>query len=294
MTQSMITRRNRRKQRSGSGSRTVSKFIFHSMLIGVAIFVSIPIIWLVLSSLKVESDLVSDGLLIFSEEIQWSNYTKALTEIDFALYARNSFFLAGMSALITMLTSAMAGYAFGRIDAFGRDKLFAIVVVMILIPVGVYIIPQFILFSNLKITNSYWPWFLLAVGGSPFYIFLFRQYFRSFPKELEEAAELDGANIYRVYLQIILPNAKAIMATVFILQFLFIWGDFLMPVLYLSNENTVLAAVLTGAGYTNPQGYPIQTLKLAGSVIYMIPPLLIFFFAQKYIMQGVVTSGLKG
>ena len=291
MKQAMIAKPRKNKNRN---LPSTSKIILHLVLIAAAIFVSIPIIWLVLSSLKVESDLVSESLLLFSPEIQWGNYADALTKIPFTKYATNSFMLAGMSAIITMISSATAGYAFGRIDAFGRDKLFAIVVVMILIPVGVYIIPQFILFSSLKITNSYWPWFLIALGGSPFYIFLFRQYFRSFPKELEEAAELDGASIYRIYLQIILPNAKAIMATVFILQFLFIWSDFLMPVLYLSNENTVLAAVLTGAGYTNPQGYPIQTLKLAGSVIYMIPPLLIFFFAQKYIMQGVVTSGLKG
>lgn len=274
--------------------RTWGSILLHTFLILLVVFISIPIVWLLLSSLKAESDLVSDGLLLFSDEIQWNNYYLALTDIPFAKYAGNSFLLAGMSALLTMITSAMAGYAFARIEGFGRDKLFAIVIVLILIPVGVYIIPQFILFSNLRITNSYWPWFLLAMGGSPFYIFLFRQYFRGFPKELEEAAELDGASIYRIFLQIILPNTKALLATVFILQFLFIWSDFLMPLLYLSNENTVLAAVLTGAAYTNQQGYPIQTLKLAGSVLYMIPPLLIFFFAQKYIMQGVVTSGLKG
>ena len=285
---------NRAGRNMGMNYRVGQNLFLHSVLVVLAIIISIPVVWLVLSSLKAESDLVSEGLLLFSPEIQWDNYVRAFTDIPFMRYTRNSFVLAGMSALLTMLTSATTGYAFARIDGFGREKLFAIVIVMILIPVGVYIIPQFILFSNLKITNSYWPWFLLALGGSPFYIFLFRQYFRSFPKELEEAAELDGANIYRIFLQIILPNAKAIMATVFILQFLFIWSDFLMPLLYLSNENTVLAAVLTGSAYTNPQGYPVQTLRMAGSVLYMVPPLMIFFFAQKYIMQGVVTSGLKG
>lgn len=275
--------------------RVVGDVTLHTILVITAIIVLIPIFWLVISSLKKESDLISEtGLLLFSNPIQWENYIKAFTEIDYLKFARNSAFLAGMSATITMITSAMAGYAFARIKAFGREFLFSIVVVLILIPVGVYMIPQFILFSNLKIINTYWPWFLLAVGGSPFYIFLFRQYFRGFPKELEEAAEIDGANFFRIFVQIILPNAKALMATVFILQFLFIWSDFLMPVLYLSNENTTLAAILAGSAYLNPQGYPVQTLKLAGSAIYMLPPLLIFLFAQKYIMQGMVTSGLKG
>ena len=274
--------------------RNVRSASTHLVLVIAAFIVSIPIIWLILSSLKMESDLVSEGLLFFSNDIQWDNYVKALTEIDFWRYTRNSFVLSSIYGALTMLTSAMAGYAFARIPGFGRDRLFSIVIFLILIPVGVYIIPQFVLFSTLKITNSYWPWVLLGLAANPFHIFLFRQFFKSFPKELEEAAEIDGANIYRIFVQIILPNAKAILATSFILAFLFVWGDFLMPLLYLNDQNTTLAAILAGAGYVNPQGYPIVTLKLAGSVLYMLPPILIFFFAQKYIMQGVVTSGLKG
>ena len=140
--------------------RTWQDVVLHSVLILATIIVSIPIIWLALSSLKVESDLVSDSLQLFSSEIQWNNYRLALTEIPFWRYTRNSFVLAGISATLTMITSAMAGYAFARIAGYGREKLFAIVIVLILIPVGVYIIPQFIVFSNLKITNSYWPWVL--------------------------------------------------------------------------------------------------------------------------------------
>jgi ABC-type glycerol-3-phosphate transport system permease component len=167
------------------------------------------------------------------------------------------------------------------------------VVALILIPASIFIIPQFVLFSNLRITNSYWPWILWGLSASPFHIFLFRQFFLSFPLELEEAAEVDGARVYRVFLQIVLPNAYPALATSFILAFLSVWGDWLMPLLYLTDKNTTLAVKLINA-YVNPQGYAIVTPTLAASVLYILPPVVMFFFVQKYIMQGVVTSGLKG
>jgi multiple sugar transport system permease protein len=171
--------------------------------------------------------------------------------------------------------------------------LFAVVVGLIMVPTSIYIIPQFILFSQLRLTNSYWPWILWGLGASPFHIFLFRQFFLGFPKDLEDAAEVDGANILRIFLQIILPNAKAVLATSFILNFLFVWGDWFLPLIYLTDKNTTLAVKLISS-YVNPQGYPIVTPTLAASVLYTIPPIMMFFFVQRYIMQGVVTSGLKG
>ncbi len=276
----------------------------HTFLIILAFIVSIPVIWLLLSSVKAESDLVTESLQILPAVFQWDNYVKVFTEISFGRFFRNSIFLSLVFASLTVITSCMAGYAFARIPAFGRVQLFAIVVGLILIPAGVYIIPQFILFTLLRralidligVSDllDYVPWILLGLGASPFHIFLFRQFFMSFPKELEEAAEIDGASIYRIFLQIILPNAVTLIATSFILNFMFVWGDFIMPILYLSDRTTTLAAVLSGAGYTNPQGYPIVSLKLAGSVVYMLVPVVIFFFTQRYIMRGVVTSGLKG
>ncbi len=142
-------------------------------------------------------------------------------------------------------------------------------------------------------TNSYWPWILWGFSASPFHIFLFRQFFQAFPQELEEAAEVDGANILRIFVQIVLPNSYAVIATSFILNFLGVWGDWLMPLLYLTDKNTTLAVKLINS-YVNPQGYPLVTPTLAASVLYILPPIAMFFVVQKYIMQGMVTSGLKG
>ena len=205
----------------------------------------------------------------------------------------NSLLLATSFATLTVITSAMAGYGFARIPAVGRSRLFSVVVALILIPASIFIIPQFVLFSNLRVTNSYWPWILWGLSASPFFIFLFRQFFLSFPVELEEAAEVDGARVFRIFLQIVLPNSYPALATSFILAFLSVWGDWLMPLLYLTDRNTTLAVKLITA-YVNPQGFPIVTPTLAASVLYILPPVVMFFFVQKYIMQGVVTSGLKG
>jgi multiple sugar transport system permease protein len=270
-----------------------SKVITYTLLIAVTVVLTIPVVYLISTSLKSESEYISEQLQFLPKSPQWRNYYLALTMIDFGRYALNSFLLATSFATLTVITSSMAGYGFARIPAVGRSRLFSIVVALILIPASIFIIPQFVLFSNLRVTNSYWPWVLWGVSASPFFIFLFRQFFLSFPVELEEAAEVDGARVVRIFVQIVLPNSYPALATSFILAFLSVWGDWLMPLLYLADKNTTLAVKLITA-YVNPQGFPIVTPTLAASVLYILPPVVMFFFVQKYIMQGVVTSGLKG
>jgi ABC-type glycerol-3-phosphate transport system permease component len=145
----------------------------------------------------------------------------------------------------------------------------------------------------LKLTNTYWPWILAALGGTPFYIFLFRQFFLGFPKELEEAAEVDGCGPFRIYWQIFLPNSKPVFATVMIFAIVAVWSDYLTPLIYLSANKTLLGVALAKA-FKNPQGFDLKTVSLAASTLYIIPLIIVFFFAQKYILKGVVTSGLKG
>jgi len=277
----------------GLTHRQLSTVVTYILLIAVTVVLIIPVVYLISTSLKLESEYIAEELQFLPQKPQWHNYYLALTMIDFGRYALNSFLLATSFATLTVMTSAMAGYSFARIPAVGRSRLFSVVVALILIPASIFIIPQFVLFSNLRVTNSYWPWLLWGLSASPFFIFLFRQFFLSFPAELEEAAEVDGARVYRIFLQIVLPNSYPALATSFILAFLSVWGDWLMPLLYLTDKNTTLAVKLITA-YVNPQGFPIVTPTLAASVLYILPPVVMFFFVQKYIMQGVVTSGIKG
>ena len=255
-----------------------------------------PVIWMILSSLKSEPEFTQYPPIILADPIRWDNYWSALTWIPFFRYTWNSTFLATMFATLTVTTSAMVGFAFARLEAPGKAKLFAIVVSLLMVPSIVTIIPQFVIFARLGLTNSYWPWLLWGLASSPFHIFLFRQFFTAIPRDLEDAAEVDGAGPFRVFWQIFLPNAKPALATSFILNFVGVWGDWVAPVIYLDDVKTTLAVKLATPTYTNPgdvSGHIFVTITLAAAVIYTIPPVIMFFIAQKSIMEGVVTTGLK-
>jgi multiple sugar transport system permease protein len=203
-------------------------------------------------------------------------------------------FLATMFATLTVMSSSLCGYAFARYqDVKANSRLFTFVVAMIIIPNIVTIIPSFMLFAKLHLTGKYWPWFFWGLAGSPYHIFLFRQFFLTFPKELEDAAEVDGCTPFGTFWRIFLPNAKAALATSFILNFLWVWGDWITPRIYLLNSNTTLG-VLVNTIFTNPQGQLLTTLTITGIVIYTLPIVVIFFIGQRYILKGVVTSGLAG
>jgi multiple sugar transport system permease protein len=270
--------------------------ISYLILYVTALVMSVPVIWMILSSLKSEPTFTKYPPMIIPDPIQWDNYVNAFTWIPFLQYAWNSTFLATIFSLLTVATSSMVGFAFARLDAPGKNKLFGIVISLLMVPAIVTVIPQFVIFAKLGLTNSYWPWILWGLSASSFHIFLFRQFFTSIPKELEDAAEVDGAGPFRIFWQIFLPNAQAALATSFILNFVGVWGDWLAPVIYLDDTKTTLAVKLATPTYTNPgdpTGQLLVTITLAAAVIYAIPPVIMFFIAQKNIMEGVVTTGLK-
>lgn len=280
-------------------ARTVKRLrtsFSYLILYTTALLMAAPVIWMVLSSLKAEPEFTKYPPVIIPNPVRWDNYLHAFTWIPYLQYTWNSTFLATMFALLTVLTSAMVGFAFARLEAPGKSKLFGIIVSLLMVPGIVTIIPQFVIFARLGLTNSYWPWFLWGLAASPFHIFLFRQFFTGIPKELEDAAEVDGAAPFRIFWQIFLPNAKPALATSFILNFVGVWGDWLAPVIYLDDIKTTLAVKLATPTYTNPgdpSGQIFVTITLAAAIIYTIPPVIMFFIAQKNIMEGVVTTGLK-
>lgn len=265
----------------------------YGILILVTCLITTPVIWQLITSLKTRTEYLSYPIQILPEVPQWSNYVQIFERIPFWRYTRQTFFLAMSYSILCVITSSMAGFAFARLRAPGRNRLFSIVVALIIIPVIVTVIPQFIVLARLHLTNTYWPWILWGLSASPFHIFLFRQFFASVPKELEDAAEVDGCNPYRTFWQIFLPNAKPALATSFIFNFSWVWSDWFAPLIYLTDEKTTLAVKLA-TGYVDPHGHALVTLTLAACVVYTLPLVIAFFLGQKYIMQGAVTSGLKG
>ncbi|MDE2818744.1 MAG: carbohydrate ABC transporter permease [Chloroflexota bacterium] len=262
-------------------------------LVLITLVLFIPILWMIMLSLKTEGEYSQSALQLLPAVPQWDNYWDALTKIDFAKFMLNSLVLSLLYTVPTVITSSMAGFAFASLEGPGKRLYFGVIIAMLMIPAIVFIIPQFVIFARLRLTGTYWPWFLWGISGNAFHIFLFRQFFAGFPKELQEAAEADGASIARFFVQILLPNAKPALATSFILSFAYVWGDWFLPTIYLNADNTNLAAMLLN-GYRNPQGFTITTVTMAAAALYVLPLVIMFFLMQRWIMEGIATSGLKG
>ncbi len=274
-------------------SRAAKRALTYLILVLAALLILMPEVWLVVTSLKKNTEYLSLQFTLLPAVPQWDNYVQVFTMMPYLNYVRNSLVLGVSFTVLCVASSSLTGYAFARIHAPGRNVLFSIVIALLMIPTIVYIIPQFVIFSRIGLTGNYWPWILWGIAGSPFHIFLFRQFFSGFPRELEEAAELDGCGPFRIFSAIFLPNAKPVLATSAILNFMWVWGDWFSPIIFLSDANTTLAAKL-GYAYVTPQGQQLTPIVLAACVLYVLVPVAMFFFGQKYILQGVVTSGLKG
>jgi multiple sugar transport system permease protein len=283
------------RKRRHSLRKMTQRLVSYSILILVTCLISLPVVWLLVTSLKREVEYMAYPIKFLPEVPQWDNYVSVFTMggFSYARVARNTAFLSLTYAILAVITSSMAGFAFSRFRVPGRDRLFMIVIALLIVPSIVTIIPQFIVFARLHLTNTYWPWILWGLTASPFHIFLFRQFFASFPKELEDAAEVDGCGPFRTFWQIFLPNAKPALATSFIFNFGGVWGDYFNPLIFLSEAQTTLAVKLSTA-YADPVGNRLTTITLAASVVYVVPLVILFFLGQKHILKGAVLSGLKG
>jgi len=275
--------------------KDLKQFLTYSLMILITLLIMIPVLWLLITALKQDIEYLSFPIKFFPAVPQWSNFAQVFaSRYHFLRHAGLTLYLATVFSTLCVLSSALSGYAFARYqDVKASHALFGLIVAMIIIPSTLTIIPSLMIFAKIHLTGTYWPWVLWGLAGSPYHIFLFRQFFLSFPKELEDAAEVDGCSPFSVFWRIFLPNATAALATSFILNFIWVWGDWLTPQIYLRADNTTLA-VLINKVFTNPQGNLLTTLTISGIVIYTLPIVVIFFLSQKYILRGVVTSGLSG
>ena len=267
-----------------------TKQFAHLCLVAVvAMAILLPIFWLLVSSLKTNNEVMAFPIKFIPSQPQWSNYLNILYYPPFSSALLRTFGLGITTAAITCVTSAMAGYAFARIGGKASRNLFKVVIVLLIVPYIVTLLPQFVLYARLKLVNTYWPWYLAALGATnPLYIFLYRQFFLGFPKELEEAAEMDGSTPAGIFFRVILPNAKPAIATIFIFAFNAIWGDYIMPTMFLNDPSKMLGSALAiGFGPRYP------AIFLAATAIYIIPAVLLFLIIQKNIQKGFLFSGFR-
>ena len=266
-----------------------SVFVF-ALLVVVAIFFVVPMLWIVSTSLKPESQAFS--LSFFPDTLQWENYTRIFDKIPFLAYLQNSVAISLVNIIGIVLSSSIVAYAFSFLEWPGRDKLFYVVLATMLLPIQVTMIPLFVIFKELGWLNSFKPLMIPAFfGGGAFNIFLMRQFFLSIPKSLIDAARIDGCSEFRIYATIVMPLTKPAIATIAILTFLFVWNDFLGPLIYLSDKakGTLALGLAQFAGQQQPE----WALLMAASVLMMLPIIILFFLFQKYFIRGFMMSGIK-
>jgi ABC-type glycerol-3-phosphate transport system permease component len=257
-----------------------------------ALFI-IPFLWLVSTSLKGTEQIFAIPPKWIPEQAHWENYSQVFERMPFLLYFRNSVLVTVFSIVGVVASSSLVAYAFAHLRWPGRDKLFIFVIATMMLPLQVTMIPVFVIFKNLGWLNTFKPLIVPAfLGGGAFNIFLMRQFFLTIPKELADAARIDGCSEFRIYWNIMLPLAKPALATVAILTFLFTWNDFLGPLIYLSDQ--MKSTLALGLTLFVGQFQTEWGLLMAASLLTLLPIIVIFFLFQRYFIQGFTMSGIKG
>jgi ABC-type glycerol-3-phosphate transport system permease component len=279
-----------------SSSRTVrlSTAGLYVLLVFLAIVFLSPLLWLILSSLKTQQEMVTFPPAFFPKIFQFGNYLLALTKIDYFRFLLNTIEVCLIYTLPGIISASIFGYAFARFQVPGKNFLFGIILVLLMIPPISVLLPEYIFFAKLRLVGSYKIWLLWGIGANPLYIYLLKQFFSYFPRELEEAAIIDGCSRMGILFRIFLPLSKPALVTVAILSFLWVYGDFMGPVIFLSGDNTTLPVAMAN-GYVIRNGILLVSVLLSGIVIYIIPVILIFLIGQKYYIRGLLSSsGMKG
>lgn len=283
------TRHSHLSTRLGAKIRTTLMFVL--LCIGAAVFL-LPIFWALSSSFKPDYQVLEFPPRWLPNPFRWQNYPEALTYIPFGRYTLNTLVIAALAITGNLLSCTLVAYGFARLRAPGKNFLFILMLATMMLVDPVRIIPMYIEFNTLGWIDSIKPLVVPAFFGSPFYIFLLRQFFLNIPRELEDAAFIDGANRIQILWRIILPLAKPAMATIAIFNFQGVWNDFLPPLIFLHDHSKFTIALglnFFRGSYDVHWGY-----LMAASLVAMLPMVIVFFLAQKQFIEGISLSGLKG
>ncbi len=272
------------------------RVLLYAVSVCLGILFMLPFLWTVASSLKQPFELFIFPPVLFPEKLQFENYVTVFRDFPFPRWYMNTFIVVVLNTAGVLVTSTLVAYGFARFEFRFRHALFILVIATMMMPPQITLIPRFILFDKLNWLNTLLPlWAPAWFGGTPFAIFLMRQFMLTLPRELDEAAVLDGASYFRVFWQILVPLCKPALATLAIINFIAVWNEFLDPVVFLSTVNNFTIAV--GLWYFQAQpmvSTPTAHLLLAASVTSIVPPVILFFAFQRYFVRGVALTGLKG
>ncbi len=265
-------------------------------LIIFTVYFLFPFVYMISISLQTESELMTAvGFrdMLIPDSWRWQNFVDVFKQIPFARYFMNSGIVTGLTVLGTTVSASLVAYSFAKLRWPGREFVYSVMLVTMMIPGSVLMIPTYKMYSSMGLTNSWWPLVLPAfLGGGAGNVILIQQFFKTVPKEIFEAAKIDGSGEMGIWWRIMLPLSKPVIATVAIFAFLFSWNDYMGPMIYIND--TALTTVALGLRAFFSQLSTNWSLLMAGSLISMIPNIIIFVFCQRYFLEGVKSGAVKG
>ena len=276
-----------------SVNRQTKKIVSYLLMTAIGLVLITPLLWMVFTSLKPMEEIVRYPPTFFPEKIVWQNYLDTITAFPFWRYARNTLLITVLVVFGNVLSNSFIAYGFAKLDLPGKKLMFALVLSTMMIPGFVTMIPQYVLFSKIGWVGTYLPLIVPSFFGNAFNIFLMRQFYLSINDELIEAAEIDGANHFYIWSRLMLPLTKPALITIAINSFNAAWNDFLGPLLYIQDQEKYTLQI--GLQVFQNQATTQWNYLMAGATLVLIPTILMFFFAQRYFIEGMdLTGGSKG
>ena len=266
--------------------------MIYFLLLSGAALILVPFWWMLTTSLKQPAEVFTFPPTIWPKVVQWRNYVDIFAKAPFLLYFRNTLVITVLDMIGTLISSSMVGFAFARLRWRGRDLLFIITLATMMLPNAVTIIPRYLIFKDLHWLDTFYPLWVPSFFGYGFFIFLMRQFYTTISYDLDDAARIDGCSPWGIWWRIALPLTKPALAACGIFTFNATWNDFLGPLIYLSSTDKLTLALGLMA-FRGPHVTDFHYL-MAASTVAMLPVVVLFFFAQKYFIQGIVFTGVKG
>ena len=276
--------------------KIIRKTSYHILVLLFGFIMIYPVLWMISGSFKDNSEILRGTLSLFPEELKSSNYQtgwKGFGGTTFATFFKNSMFITTIATFGTVLSSSLVAYSFSRIKFRGRNLWFTFMLATMMLPSQVIMIPQYLIYYRLGLVPGYVPLILPYFCGQAFFIYQMMQFMQGIPRELDEAAKIDGCSKYGIYARIILPLLKPAIVTTIIIQFYWKWDDYMGPLLYLSRPQSYTASIAIKL-FADSASVTDYGAMFAMSTLSLIPVFLIFLFFNKYLVEGIGTSGLKG
>lgn len=270
----------------------IQKGIIYLFLLIFAMGFLLPFFFLLTGSFKTSSELFSVPFRWFPKRITLENYQQVFTKIPFFRYLKNTVIIVVLNIIGALASNSLIAYGFSRLRWPGRDKIFIIVIATMILPYQVTLIPLYLMYTRIGWIGTFLPLTLPGFFGNAFFIFLMRQFLVGIPKELTESARIDGAGEFTIFLKLMMPISKPVLATVAIMSFMNSWKDFLGPLVFLGSDR--LYTLSLAASMLRSNLNPNWELLLALGVVMVLPVLILFFVLQKYFIQGITMSGIKG